>query len=98
MEAWQRKFESIEKEVIALVHEIKALREENHELKKDLTDLKRSQDDKKLESDLAAKRDNFVKLAKSDSSEGKQSEELKVKIEAYIRKIDKCLEYLGDGE
>lgn len=97
MEAFQSTFDAIEKDLIALVEEVKALRGENSKLKQELTDLKRSQDDKKLESDLAANRDNFVKLAKLDSSGGKQSEELKERIEAYIRKIDKCLEFLGDG-
>lgn len=69
---------------------------ENRSLKARMAELEQQLADRSQALDSLEEQHKIVKLAKSMGGESEHAEELKRKINEYIREIDQCLKLIGD--
>jgi hypothetical protein len=89
LEALESKLQMLTKEYNALKTEFRAVREENKELK--ALKEKQNEDLKNFQN-----QDKISKIVSSIAEDTQKSTELKLKINEYIKEIDKCIAHLSE--
>jgi hypothetical protein len=89
LEALEGKLQMLTKEYNALKTEFRAVREENRELK--ALKEKQNEDLKNFQN-----QDKISKIVSSIAEDTQKSTELKLKINEYIKEIDKCIAHLSE--
>jgi archaellum component FlaC len=89
LEALEGKLKTLTKEYNALKTEFRAVKEENRELK--ALKERQNEDLKNFQN-----QDKISKIVSSIAEDTQKSTELKLKINEYIKEIDKCIAHLSE--
>ena len=91
-----QKIEDIERKISRLLNQYANVEDENRKLKEEKQALLAQIDEHKAEITKLNNDKRIVKLAKTLSETDENTGDLKVKINKYVREIDKCLTLLAD--
>ncbi len=96
MHSSNQKLRNIYADLNELLKQKEAVNSEKEELKRKVEELERKLILQKNTIEQLEEKSKFVKIAERISYSGGDTKELKLKINEYLRELDRCMELLGE--